>query len=158
MTTLRAQGVEAADRQKFLVKRLRIDQTRQGLEQLGAEIKAWACKRHKADQVRQYFTQLNTLSGVLENALLRVRPELDALATAAHYLDFAGAVHTISALFGSGDYGSTSATNSTSAMETDLSLSPGVRCRRRGPECRRNAQWHEAANPAYLRGCGASCP
>src|SRR5215471_9809728 len=44
------------------------------------------------------------------------------------------------------------------AKETDLSLSPEVRCRRRGPECRRNAPWHEAANPAYLRGCGASCP
>src|SRR6516225_7489242 len=43
-------------------------------------------------------------------------------------------------------------------METDLSSSPEARCRHRGPECRRNARWHGAASPAYLRVDGASCP
>src|SRR5882762_5939790 len=43
-------------------------------------------------------------------------------------------------------------------METGLSSSPEVRCRHRGPECRRSARWHGAANPAYLPGYGASCP
>jgi len=82
--TLSAQEGDATDqRQKFLAKRLRVAQTRQELEALGSEINAWASKRHKTDQVRQYSSQLNTLTGVLDNALLRLTPELDALATAA---------------------------------------------------------------------------
>jgi hypothetical protein len=84
MTTLNAQNAEPAhERQISLAKRVRIDQTVRGLEQLDAEIKAWACKRHKADRVQQYFTQLNALTGVLENALTRLKPEVDALTTAA---------------------------------------------------------------------------
>jgi hypothetical protein len=84
--TVSAQEGDAADqRQRFLAKRLRVAQTRQELEGLGAEINTWASKRHDADKVGQYFSQLSTLTGVLDNSLLRLTPELDALATAARH-------------------------------------------------------------------------
>jgi hypothetical protein len=67
----------------MLAKNIRIDQTRRGLEQLAREIDAWAAKRRTADQVQQYFTQLNVLCGVLNDALSRVKPELDTLEHAA---------------------------------------------------------------------------
>src|SRR6266849_3415769 len=43
-------------------------------------------------------------------------------------------------------------------METGRTTSPSTRCRRRDPECRRNARWRAATGPACRPEYAASCP
>lgn len=59
---------------------VRIERSRGGLERLGAEIEEWLRRRVAADAAGQYRTQLNTLHGVLHQALRGLGSRLDGVA------------------------------------------------------------------------------
>jgi hypothetical protein len=59
--------------------RVRIEQTRRELDRLRAEIEDWLARRIKADERKQYQTQLNVLGTILTTALSGVQTALDGV-------------------------------------------------------------------------------